>query len=171
MKQKKNGTSVKIPKITGDKTIDKKIDDLIFECLRFIPKENEFSYVTRKIQNASPHLDKSNAGYQAIPALKQMIEKRVSKNAIMDVIRCAMADAMFFTFRALEGDYGAFDAPWGVYIEDRDGKPIRKMFDCDLSCNFEEPEFIPRNVKKKLDIKPSTNPRLHKYNADNDEVE
>ena len=93
-------------------------------------------------------LFKEESGYQIKEALSEMLDKKVSKNSIMDLVRIAKYDMMYHIFLAIEEPMKK-NHKWGFYIEDQDGQPIYKIQIDELSVAFDQGEFLPRNIKKK----------------------
>ena len=87
-------------------------------------------------------------GYQIRPALQEMLDKNVSKDSILDLIRVAQADAIFDLLQVIEGQWLTI-GNWGFYFE-KDGEPIDKVGEDELSHLFDFPEFVPRDKKKKV---------------------
>jgi hypothetical protein len=131
--------------------IKKQITNFIAQCYKDVPSENAYDYIQWKLGllATSVGLNKEESGYQIKEALSEMLDKKVSKNSIMDLVRIAKYDMMYHLFLAIE-DPLKKNHKWGFYIEDQDGQPIYKIQSEELSVGFDEGEFLPRNIKKKL---------------------
>jgi len=119
----------------------------VAKCLEEVPGENDFKYLQMKLDNYERHIAPTEPGYQAIAAIQEMLDKGISKEAMMDLVRTAWADSMFNVFLTLEAFY-IVKPTWGLYIQDTKGNPIKRVMGDELSNNFEDIEFLPRKKKK-----------------------
>lgn len=128
--------------------IKKQLKYFVKEVLKNVPKENAYSYINYKLGELanSVGLDNYDPGYQIRPALQEMLDKNVSKDSILDLIRVAQADAIFNLLQVIQGQW-LTRGNWGFYFE-KDGEPIYKVGEDELSHMFYYPEFVPRDKKK-----------------------
>ncbi len=129
------------------------------EIFNTITDENDYSYIDER-SGTSFETKNDQPGDQIRPALTEMLEKKVSRESIIDLVRVVQYDAIFYFFQALECGEFIERGNWGFYFENPDGEPIYKVGEGELSYGFEEPEFLPRNIKKKIKAKKKASSKI-----------
>ena len=146
-----------IPKQKNTMYVSKEISKFLDSCLGSVTAEDATNYIEWKLGllSTSINLSPKESGYQIKPALSEMLDKKVRRNSIIDLVRVVQSDILFDTFLKIEQTYEK-KGNWGFYIEDPTGCPIYKVKQDELSAVFEKDEFLPREIKKSLK-KPLTN--------------
>ena len=152
-KKQINSREIQLPNPYCNRIIKEFLNE-VFQC---IPSENAYDYIKWKtgMLSTSLNLQKDEPGYQIKPALEEMLNKKVTKGAILDLVRVAKADILFDTFSLIENGFplnhvkGTNKEKWGLYVLDEFGDPIYKLKNEILSMHLLGDEFLPRNQKKK----------------------
>ena len=132
-------------------------DEFITAILSDVPNDKAFDYIPWRIGQLSTsfQLNPDESCYQIKPALLEMLEKGVTKEAILDVIRVAKAETLNNAFRLIENSivYNQKGKKWALYFLDKEGNPKYEVVEDDLSPDFLGDEFLPRKKRKSSNIK------------------
>jgi hypothetical protein len=133
----------------------------INEVFSRVPSENAYDYIDYKLGRlaTSVGLEKREPCYQIKPALTEMLEKKVSRNSILDLVRVAQSDIIYDLLQIIEGA-DIDNCPWGLYFNDESGNPTYKIMVDEIS-HSDGDEFLSREEKKKLKEK-KANKKLSK---------
>jgi hypothetical protein len=142
------GINYKVPKRTA--YFKKSFKLFINEVFSNVPSEKAYDYIDYKLGKLanSVGLDKREPGYQIKDALNEMLDKKVSHNSILDLVRVAQSDIIFDLLQLIEGQR-VDKSPWGLYFNDESGKPAYKIMFDEIS-HSDGNEFLSREEKKRL---------------------
>ena len=113
-----------------------------------ILKEDETGWVDSQLSNGFPNSD--IPGSQIVAALKEMVEKSVSKEAIIDLIRVIQWETLAHVCATIDGIY-ELETPiskWGLFQLDDDYNPSEQISGLNESLLEFDPsgkEMRPRN--------------------------
>jgi hypothetical protein len=144
-------------KVKRDKDFQKTKKEFIEAILSDVPAENTFDYITWRTGYLSTSftLQPDESCYQMKPGLLEMVEKGVSVESILDVVRVAKAEALFNAFTRIENFSGhkMKRKKWALYFLDKEGNPKHEIVESDLSHDFIGDDFLPRKKTKSTKLK------------------
>ncbi len=123
--------------------LEKTTNDFIKECIKNTTGRNAFDYIEFKLGmfGSSITVTEEEEGYQIKPALREMLDKKVSRRSIIDLVRVVQMDMMWTVLEAFEGTYSE-KCSWKLFTVDKDGNPVEPIPEEHLTVTFSKYQDI-----------------------------
>lgn len=158
IKKSKGRTTNTEPKASSKKSgtangIEKSKIRFLNQCLKYTTASTAYDYIEYKLGllSTSVGIGPEEAGYQIRAALREMLEKNVSRESIIDLVKVVEMDMLFYTMMVVEGRF-IEKCNWALYFLDKNGNPTHRIQEEELSTMVDvlaEKDMLPKLVEEK----------------------